>query len=501
MSTVRLGDERRVSDVGATCILEHMFDSDGCAVLTRVTDAARAEAQAAAARLVAIGDLFRLRLARHGNREEWAADTCDAVAAEIAAALRTSVAMGHSNLRYARAMRERLPQVGAVFLAGDIDFRLFRMIVFRTDLITDADALAAVDARLAIKAPRWQSMTNWKLGKEVDRLVARIDPDAVRRAREDAVDRYVEVSPIEPGKALINGNVLATAGHMLDRRLNELAGTVCPDDPRTVMQRRADALGALAAGQDRLPCGCDNAGCPVASAPRRPSSVVIHVVADRATVDGSGAAPGFLHGDGILPAEMVHELAKSAQLQPLTVPVTPETGYLPSRALSEYVRARDITCRAPGCDRPATYCDVDHTIPFADGGATHPSNLKCLCRKHHLLKTFWGWRDQQLPDGTVIWSLPDGQTHVTTPGGTWLFPGLCAPVTDPPAAVRAPDDRYRNRDAMMPARARTREQNRAARIAAERQRNHLAREARRKRWQACYFGSSEAPDDGDPPPF
>jgi hypothetical protein len=24
-------------------------------------------------------------------------------------------------------------------------------------------------------------------------------------------------------------------------------------------------------------------------------------------------------------------------------------------------------------------------------------------RCHHLLKTFWGWRDKQLPDGTVIW--------------------------------------------------------------------------------------------------
>jgi hypothetical protein len=24
-----------------------------------------------------------------------------------------------------------------------------------------------------------------------------------------------------------------------------------------------------------------------------------------------------------------------------------------------------------------------------------------------LLKTFWGWRDRQLPDGTVIWTLPD----------------------------------------------------------------------------------------------
>ncbi|WP_214631560.1 HNH endonuclease signature motif containing protein, partial [Mycobacterium tuberculosis] len=41
-------------------------------------------------------------------------------------------------------------------------------------------------------------------------------------------------------------------------------------------------------------------------------------------------------------------------------------------------------------------------IPYAAGGPTHASNLKCYCRTHHLVKTFWGWRDQQLPDGTLI---------------------------------------------------------------------------------------------------
>jgi hypothetical protein len=34
-------------------------------------------------------------------------------------------------------------------------------------------------------------------------------------------------------------------------------------------------------------------------------------------------------------------------------------------------------------------------------------------RCHHLLKTFWaganGWRDEQLRDGTVIWTAPTGQ--------------------------------------------------------------------------------------------
>jgi Domain of unknown function (DUF222) len=87
-------------------------------------------------------------------------------------------------------------------------------------------------------------------------------------------------------------------------------------------------------------------------------------------------APGFLYGDGIIPVEIVGELAKSATLQPITPPVAPESGYLPSKAMTEFARARDLTCRAPGCDRPATHCDVDRTIPFSDGGVTHPSKLK-----------------------------------------------------------------------------------------------------------------------------
>ena len=52
--------------------------------------------------------------------------------------------------------------------------------------------------------------------------------------------------------------------------------------------------------------------------------------------------------------------------------------------------------------RPATEADLDHTIPHSQGGATHASNLKCLCRQHHLIKTFWGWQDQQLPAWLVF---------------------------------------------------------------------------------------------------
>ena len=466
-------------------------------LLDRVRETARTEAQAAAQRLMAVGELLMLRCRESGEQPDWAADTWEAVAAQVAAALHCSVAMGHSYLRYAMAMRDRLPEVGKAFRAGDIDYRAFQTMVFRTDLITDAEVLAKVDAQLAILVSRRPSLTRGGLAAAVDQVVAAVDADAVRRAAQAATDRFVDVVANESGMAWLSGSVFGTDGQALDRRLDELAGGVCDGDPRSRAQRRADALGALAAGADRLVCGCGSADCPSA-APAR-SNVVIHVVADRASVEGSGSTPAVLPGaEGLIPAEVVAELATSARLVPLTAPSGAEPHYTPSAELADFIRCRDLTCRAPGCDRPATGCDVDHTIPYAEGGATHPSNLKSLCRLHHLMKTFWGWRDQQLSDGTVIWTLPDGDTYVTTPGSALLFPTLSAPTGDLPTPTAAAQP-CGDRTAMMPLRTRTRAQNRAHRIATERRHNRMERQAAR---QAASPGPAPPrPGDGEPPPF
>ncbi|OBG62070.1 hypothetical protein A5704_17035 [Mycobacterium sp. E735] len=481
-------------------MIEHMFEyvlasrstPESAALLDRMREAGRAEARAAAERLVAVGDLLVLRCRDSGEQADWAADAWEAVAAQVGAALGCSVAMAHSYLRYAMAMRERLPQVGKAFQAGDIDYRAFQTIVFRTDLITDADVLARVDARLAALLSRRPSLTRGGLSAAVDRVVALVDADAVRRAREAINDRFVDVQANESGMGWLTGSVLGADGHALDRRLDELARSVCGADPRTHRQRRADALGALAAGAERLRCQCGTPEC--AATERTPSAVVIHVLAEQATVAGHGAAPGVLPGfEGLLPAEVIAELAGSAKLVPLGAPAEAEPRYTPSRGLADFVRCRDLTCRAPGCDRPAVDCDIDHTIPYSEGGATHPSNLKCLCRQHHLLKTFWGWRDEQLEDGTLIWRLPDGHTYVTMPGSALLFPSLCAPTGDAPV-LPAPERRG-ERTAMMPRRKRTRAQNRAHRVSSERRHNRQARLATQS------TSAGPAPPDDEPPPF
>ena len=124
--------------------------------------------------------------------------------------------------------------------------------------------------------------------------------------------------------------------------------------------------------------------------------------------------------------------------------------------------------------------------------------LKCLKGQHHLLKTFWGWQDEQLPDGTLIWRLPDGHTYVTTPGSALLFPSLCVPTGDLPAVKTPAHERCGERTAMMPPRTRTRAQHRAQRVAAER---HHNRQARLATQPAQPGPAPPRSDDDDPPPF
>lgn len=473
-----------------------MFDTAQSAeVMGRLRAAARAENRAAGQRLAVIGELDVLWLRRVGERETWCTDTQEAITAEVAAALGITQALAASYLDYARAMRLRLPRVGALLVAGDIDYRIFQTIVYRTELITDAEVLAAVDAHLALVVPRWPAQTRGRLAAQVDRIVARADRDAVRRRRERQADRELSIWDSGDGLTEVFGRLLSTDAHAVDARLDALAATVCAGDPRTRNQRRADAMGALAAGANRLACGCGQPDCPAGTA-AVPGAVVVHVVAEKASLDGSAPAAGSMLGaDALIPAEVIAELAKSATLRPLVHPgdVGPEAGYTPSQALADFVRCRDLTCRFPGCDRPALDCDIDHTIAYGDGGLTHASNLKCLCRLHHLLKTFWGWSDQQLPDATVIWTSPSGQTYVSTPGSALLFPSLCAPTGTLDSIPHRP--RCAERAAMMPKRRHTRAQNHAHYIAAERRHNRQARQAAQRREEARIIANDE------PPPF
>ena len=92
-----------------------------------------------------------------------------------------------------------------------------------------------------------------------------------------------------------------------------------------------------------------------------------------------------------------------------------EPGYQPSRKLRHLVRARNARCTAPGCGRPAARCDLDHTVPWDQGGLTCECDLAPLCRHHHRCKQSQGWKLEQPSPGVLIWRTPAGRTYATGP--------------------------------------------------------------------------------------
>jgi hypothetical protein len=372
---------------------------------------------------------------------------------------------------YGQVLVERLPLLAEAFAAGCIDYRVIRIVAFRTALLTDEQAIAAIDEMLAYKTPGWNTLSDKRVVQLVDWMVLDLDPDALRVARERDDDRHVEVTADHSGMAEIWGRVRATDGAAFNVKLDGLAATVCRDDPRTKRQRRADALMALVGGDAAMACLCGSEQCPAEGNGATSPPVVIHVLAEAATVEGHGTRAGFVPGYGPLPPAMVRAVAKTARLRPVRIPkdAATEPQYRPSAALAQFVRNRDLTCRWMGCDKPAWQADIDHTVPYPLG-PTHPSNNSCFCRFHHLLKTFHcgpgGWTVTQLPEGTLVFTSPSGRVHPTEPLGAMLFQNLAMHTgslelgDEPPPGL--------DRGLAMPKRKRTRTQDRAYRIQRER---------------------------------
>ena len=89
-------------------------------------------------------------------------------------------------------------------------------------------------------------------------------------------------------------------------------------------------------------------------------------------------------------------------------------GYVPPGPLRHLIGVRQRTCAHPGCRRPAARCDIDHTVPYDQGGRTCECNLAPLCRRHHRAKQAPGWHLEQPEPGRMIWRTPSGRSYETT---------------------------------------------------------------------------------------
>jgi hypothetical protein len=378
-------------------------DATPGALVTEIEASQQQESALMAHRLAAIAALLSQRIA---EAEEADPDPGYAMitgfartTAEVSAAMNMSPMGANHLVAQAEALDTRLPKVAALLAEGKTDWRTAQLIIARTELVNN-ELIAHLDASLAERIGRWQCWSRRRIINAVDAAVRAIDPDAAkeRRVRADD-DRHISVTPLPDGMALVRGSLNATAGAAFDKRLSEMATSVCANDSRTIAQRRADALVVVMQGR-ALACDCGQTDCPTRAteAELAPGEVrtVINVIASEETVTGESDQPGYIEGYGVIDADQVRQLAENATQRLVECPtVSPAEAlrYQPSAALERWIRCRDVTCRFPGCDRPATICDIDHTVPFnhanpAAGGLTVPWNLACYCREHRVHKRF-----------------------------------------------------------------------------------------------------------------
>ena len=183
-----------------------------------------------------------------------------------------------------------------------------------------------------------------------------------------------------------------------------------------------------AAGRDTaIPCGDPGDRRPIRHH-RRHHRPARHQRPPQRPHEQRPPAPALLLGHGVLPntaASRSHPQRRHHQTDPHARAPNPNRGTDPATSWPNSCACATCSAASPAATVAADRCDLDHARPWP-WGPTHASNLNCKCRKHHLMKTFWtgigGWADQQLPDGTVIWTAPSGKTYTTHPGSRLFFP-------------------------------------------------------------------------------
>ena len=467
-------------------------------------------------------------------------------AARIAMSQGLTQRQGEKWLSEAIAMRDRLPVVGRCLRDGVISPRQFRLAVSRTELIDGQDWATKIDVGIAaVLRSRSGSWSNKRLIDMIDRIIFRHDPDAVRRRHEKAKQaRSVWVVPETDGMATLGATMTAHNAAIAHNAVLALAALACPHDTRSRDARSSDALFALLTGT-AFECDCDRQDC-AAQVPDPDAlaawvadqqdqaiakgRVLVHVIADQATVDGRDNQPAFMDGHGVISAAHLRDLLARDDVR--VRPLNPQSGeqaqtslptylpsdpYRPSTALDTFIRARDGYCTIPGCDQPAWKCDIDHVQEYdhdnpGEGGQTSPDELGAKCRMHHNFKTFaHGWVDDQYRDnnGRLVSEVvsPEG---IRFPGpaetNADLFPSLDhitwhepTPDLDTAAPSSQPLD---HRDGHRRHRPRNRTKDKHRRRRAERAANRKQRLT--TEWQHAeqeYHRRREHPreTDGDPP--
>lgn len=369
---------------------------------------------------------------------------------ELAMVLGVSRRTAVHKLRRAWTMRHSLPLTEAAQRRGELDER--RVQILADTLEHTAPALAGRVEQIVL--PEAHELGFGALERRILAVLLELDPrsaDEDRSAAEAGADVFLEPRP--GGRATLGAEMNADEAAEGYDFINSLAQEAKTDgDPRPIGQIRNEIYSLLVRG---------------AAIGAHSARADITITAALEALDGTSTEPADVAGFAITPAQLADLLRRVGALGlqtpeggSLTLAITDEEGalvatlsladlqrqvrrgegvdppgatgsYSPTAEQRRFVDTRDRACRMPLCGQRAGWADHDHVVAHSAGGPTTCTNLCCLCRSCHRLKTlFKGWLFAMEPDGTLHVTTPSGVTRTSRPWTLRRRPPPLAPSPD-----------------------------------------------------------------------
>ncbi len=320
---------------------------------------------------------------------EWALDGAQSISAWLSTRCHLPLGEARSQLRRGRALPS-LPLVAQAFSAGVIGAAQVDLLVKAAQGAARVDQEAfprdeavLLAAATALKfAPFSAAVAYW---------TQLADPDGAEESEMEKMARrdvYVSHSvggmwlgkmTFDPiGGAIYSGELMRLEAEMFEFDWAEAKARLGRDPhvhelARTAAQRRADAAVEMAARSKAMP---ENA--------RRPDPLFT-VLIDFPTL--SGRVCELSNGGIVSPGSLVPWLDKAWFERIVFAPGKRIECSVTSRfftgATRRAIEVRDQICTHPYCETPAERCEIDHILPYSQGGETTQENGQVHCGFHN----------------------------------------------------------------------------------------------------------------------
>ena len=285
----------------------------------------------------------------------------------------------------------------------------------------DADCIAVQERVLPTARCQGFTRTKTKANRCIDSIDAR---GQARRKAAARRRREVYVTPDVDGLSTLIARLDTFTANAIMGAIN--AAITHPGIPgacdANIGVRRSEALAALIFGAPN-----SESGCPTPIAVNITVDLIVPIteldskLGSRLNVDSTGCDFSQLLTDPCVKV-FARPAAVSDSGHVLDVG---RRRYQITGALRAMITLRDGSCRFPGCNAAASRCQIDHVIPWDQGGGSDVGNLGVLCVRHHQLKTHGGWKlTDSKPNGSCTWRSPQGLTYHHYP----------EPITEPKPA-------------------------------------------------------------------